>query len=412
MPGASRPVLFLIILVLLSSSWCQGREERRDPETGKIRVIYLGDCVVQDNPSLAFIPEPWIDVTRIPATFTWMDAHEGFIGESVAKFMRRYMPRTYGDLLGKFDVIILSDAGVEMLRSQYLEWFREGVEGAGLGLTMIGGTESFGGFGGNPSWGPTSIGEILPVNCINGKTTWQVLFVRIERPGHPLFTSLPLKESPFPPFSGACITTTRQGADELARIKGTGGDSSWPFMVEWDRGKGRVFAFTSDWTFGWGDKFVQWSYYDDFSINLMLHLAGVQIPQDTELLHRVRSYMKEYSTRKTFLYAMIDFIEKFGARTSAVEEEIMQAEEARVEADRLYMETDLSGALSSIEDAMETLNKADSLAMKLKDSALFYVYVIEWLSVSGVSLLAGWVLFELMIRRKMYREMPSTRLGG
>ncbi len=406
-----KAITLLLLLILAFLLLAEAKEVRRDPQTGRIRVLYLGDCIVQENPSLAFIPEPWTEVTRIPASLHWKDAHEAFIGESVAKFMRRYMARTYGDLLANYDVIILSDANVLMFQLHHLQWFSRSVEEEGLGLTMVGGDETFGGYGGHVSWGPTEVGRILPVSCIDGKNPrGGGFFVRVEIPDHPLLRSLPLSESPFPPFGGVSATITRHGADQLARLETV--VSRWPFLVEWEWGAGGVFAFTSDWTGGHGGLFTQWDYYDDFSINLMLHLAGLEIPQERELLHQVRAKSREYSMNRMFLYAMIDFIEKFGAQTVPVERGILEAEEVKSEADRLYMEIDLPGALARIEAALGRLRDADALAARMKDSALFHVYLIEWLAVTGVSLLAGSILYELMIRRRMFREIGTTRFEG
>jgi len=48
--------------------------------------------------------------------------------------------------------------------------------------------------------------------------------------------------------------------------------------------------------------------------------------------------------------------------------------------------------------------------MRLKDMALMWVYVSEWAAVLGTSLLAGYVVFTLMLRRAMYRQAGMTRL--
>lgn len=406
-------VLFCICLLTAHPLLVGAREEKRDPETGRIRVIYLGDCIVQDNPSLAFLHEPWIDVTRIPASLYWQWAHELYIGESVPRFMRRYMPRTCDELARKYDVIILSDANVNMFQTQHLEWFKKGVEEAGLGLTMVGGDETFGGSGPWPSWGPTSVGEILPVDCLDGIHIKDAfLRVGLEKPDHPLLASLPLDESPFPAFLGFAATVLRGGASEIAQLDGNRpiqGQMSWPFLVDWDRDRGRVFAFTSDWTAASGDLFLLWDYYDDFCINLMLYVAGAEVPQDNEVLHQVRGRMREYQMNKIFLYAMLEFIEKFGAQTGPVERKILEAERDRSEADELYMDIELTEALARIEGALDTIRQANSLAAKAKDAALLHVYVIEWLAVSGISLLAGSVVYQLMIRRKMYREITTTK---
>ncbi len=405
----------LLFLILLSLAPASARQAKTDRETGQIRVIYLGDCIVQENPSLSFIPEPWIDVARIPASIHWQFAHELQLGESIHKFMRRYMPRTYADLVTEYDVIILSDANVQVFRVDQLDWFKRGVEVDAMGLTMIGGDETFGGTASHPSWGPTSVGEILPVECVDGahpkgSTYW----VRVEMPDHPLLSSLPLAESPFPPFIGLSVTVKRIGASQLAELWRVGmlEEKSWPFLVEWERENGMVFAFTSDWTTSSGEFFLKWDYYDDFCINLMLHLSGVEIPQERELLHQVRARSREYQMRKTFLYAMMDFIEKFGARTTELEKIILEADEDKATADEHYMRVELSEALTSIQAALEKIVDADVTATKLKDSALFQVYLIEWLAVTGASLLAGSALYSLMVKRRAYKEMKTTRFVG
>ena len=46
----------------------------------------------------------------------------------------------------------------------------------------------------------------------------------------------------------------------------------------------------------------------------------------------------------------------------------------------------------------------------LKQRALFWIYLTEWLAVTAVLLLSGFVLWTLMIRRRLYGEVRSTRL--
>jgi hypothetical protein len=57
-----------------------------------------------------------------------------------------------------------------------------------------------------------------------------------------------------------------------------------------------------------------------------------------------------------------------------------------------------------------TVTEISNEAIRLKDQALLWVYVIEWLSVTGMGLLSGLVAWTLMIRRKLYRQVEATRL--
>ncbi len=50
--------------------------------------------------------------------------------------------------------------------------------------------------------------------------------------------------------------------------------------------------------------------------------------------------------------------------------------------------------------------------MKLKDEALFWVYVTEWVAVSGTGLLAGYMIYILMLRKALYKQVEVTRIGS
>jgi hypothetical protein len=47
--------------------------------------------------------------------------------------------------------------------------------------------------------------------------------------------------------------------------------------------------------------------------------------------------------------------------------------------------------------------------IKLKNRALFIVYVSEWLVVTGTLIISGVVVYEVMVRRRVYREVATTR---
>jgi hypothetical protein len=48
-------------------------------------------------------------------------------------------------------------------------------------------------------------------------------------------------------------------------------------------------------------------------------------------------------------------------------------------------------------------------AVNAKDRALLWVYIIEWLTVLGTSAIVGTILWSLMIRRRLYRQVATTR---
>ena len=64
-----------------------------------------------------------------------------------------------------------------------------------------------------------------------------------------------------------------------------------------------------------------------------------------------------------------------------------------------------------IDELRDLMTQIEAKSVELKDRALFWIYVIEWLVVSGVSMLCGFLLYTLMVRRRMYREVSVTRLS-
>jgi hypothetical protein len=54
------------------------------------------------------------------------------------------------------------------------------------------------------------------------------------------------------------------------------------------------------------------------------------------------------------------------------------------------------------------MDQAEIVAEEVKNEALLWVYLTEWLSVSGTALIVGFVLWTLMVRRRLYREVETT----
>jgi hypothetical protein len=48
-------------------------------------------------------------------------------------------------------------------------------------------------------------------------------------------------------------------------------------------------------------------------------------------------------------------------------------------------------------------------AMELKDRALFWVYLTEWSAVTGTLLASGFLVYDLLVKRRLYREVDTTR---
>jgi hypothetical protein len=47
--------------------------------------------------------------------------------------------------------------------------------------------------------------------------------------------------------------------------------------------------------------------------------------------------------------------------------------------------------------------------VKIRERALLWVYITEWFVVTGTMIICGSVIWALMIRRRLYKEVAVTR---
>jgi len=398
--------LVCVCLVLTSIGCAGAREPRRDPSTGKVRLLFIGNYVGADTPARVLEHEPLLQVRGVPATLAWYQ--EKFI----RKFMRIYMPRTYEDLSTRNDVIIFSDAGVGFFEAKHFTWFKDAVLNDGLGLAMIGGVESFGAEPGRPPWIGTKVAEILPVEGIYQSFNGATGSVEIVDPQDEFIASLPWDTlvPPLNTFLRFNDLILKDGAHLLAVLKV--GKQSYPFLATWTQGAGQTLAMGAGWHPEGGVYFMKWEYYGDYASNLVLYVAGVTVPSEHELRHVYKVQVTEYRGAKALLMATLEFVEKFNADTRSLVSDLGRNNDRSNEAERLYVEQDFQRATSLMEEAIERLEELTEKSLKLRDRALLWVYIIEYLVVTATCLITGTVVYTLMVKRRLYREVYFTRGKG
>jgi hypothetical protein len=204
------------------------------------------------------------------------------------------------------------------------------------------------------------------------------------------------------------LVTLKPGARQLAHVIPRGHDREDPLMITWElEGRARVFALTGD-----GYRLIYWIYGYDLGANLMIYLDRRSVPQDIELVHAVRSEMSTIATRRFMILSLLEFCESFGANTHGVTTGLGEVDLLTTEAGSHYLDLNYEGAIESYEEASKAMGDIESQAVKLKERALLWVYIIEWLVVTGTALFCGVVLWSLMVRRRLYREVDTTRLTG
>lgn len=402
MRSYSRLEIWVLAVLLLTSGYASGMKPRRSTETGAVRVLYIGEPVGGPGPYRFMEQDPFLEMTPVQATTAWYEL------DIIKRSLRIYMPRSFQDLIKKEDIIILSDANRNLFSGMTLKWFSDCVLKEGMGLLMTGGRESFGAYFGMPDWTPTSVGETLPVestrqdNGPDGK-------VEVLRPGNIFMASLPWKSiGRYGFFYGCNPVKERDGAEVLAQLVPDFGAAN-PLLVWWDIGEGRTFAMTSDWTPSGANEFLKWEFYPDFAINLMLFIADVEIPPDPIQVHRIRRKLEEYYLKRSFVLSLIDFISRLGANPSRVEEMLNGADEGLRQVRRMYVDYDFDGSLATAQSLVEDLDSATKAAFKLKNQALLWIYVTEWAAITGTSMATGVLLWSLMVKKRLYREVATTK---
>ncbi|MBU7004101.1 MAG: hypothetical protein HXS50_00945 [Theionarchaea archaeon] len=374
---------------------------RKDPDTGRIRVLYIGDHG-SGSPSPIMDAEPLISLRVAVAYFH-------ISGADRKRLNRLYFPRTYA-ILAQYDSIIVSDAPVNAFDDKHHVWIKDAVIDNGTGFVMIGGN---GGFGGRPElpWNPTPVADILPVEGVAGG--WGGGRVEIIRPDHEFILSLPLERrwDWMQNYDGNEVVL-KQEADLLAEIVIPHNWEHRPFWATWDIGEGRSFANIGDWTYAAGVVFMRWPYYGDFAVNLMMYLSKNPIPSDLETLHRARNLYLTYRSTRAYLFSIIEFAEKFGANIDIAGEMVTEADEMHAASIDLYLDLDFENAIDQLQLAIDQMLDASERAMGLKDQAMLWIYIAEWSVVTASFFLAIFLVWALMVKRRLYRQVARTRFAG
>jgi len=127
----------------------------------------------------------------------------------------------------------------------------------------------------------------------------------------------------------------------------------------------------------------------------------------------IRSVKMQYSyfrDTSSMFQSIVDFVSLVGGNTFQAESIMLEANQAKSEADLDYLEQRYGEADEKMERALQLGRDAMDEAQRAKDRALVWIYVSEWLITTSVGLLCGVILWSLMVRRKLYREVTTTQL--
>jgi hypothetical protein len=151
-------------------------------------------------------------------------------------------------------------------------------------------------------------------------------------------------------------------------------------------------------------------YSPEILMNMVYWLASTPLIDDVEVFHRVKSDFADYLTGMKVLISLGDFIDKFGANTQRIQEEVIPLERIYSEARDQYLEHNFVESEVTTKSGLVKFPLAEEVANREKDKALLWVFVIEWLVTSSTLFLSVFILWMLMVRRRLYRAVEVTKL--
>jgi uncharacterized membrane protein len=399
LPGLMRKTKFPVILTILL---CLASQLTLADRT---RVLYIGGVELPTGGAGGAFwhleNDPFFELTPVRAM--WLPGDYGYDDDVMARAMRQYMPRTYQELLDNYDIVSLFYASKEVVKAEFIKWISDAVaDGKGMVFMGHGSSWAF-------DWSATTVGDILPVEMLKSDYTKQPTRIKITQENHPINVGLPwssIGEHGY--LAGHSFVQSRTGSEVLATLLPPFGPA-YPFIVGWQIEAGRSMAIMSVFRYE-NNPFGEWEFFPDLISNIHLYQANQVIPDNPEVLHRIRRDLGTYALRNGVLVSTIEFISQLGGDTSEIDRIIDQANSRLKEVEELYLAYGFDAALELVKGNIQDLERAEEVAMKVKDRTFTWIYTVEWLVLTSTSIITGVMIWSLMIRKRLYSDVSTTRL--
>jgi len=416
----SRHLLLLVLIVLSLSANAKARGE------GRAKVLVAGGeghLVLATN---WLQVDPLTDPHPVPAR----SQDSSWSGEEVSRFVRIYFPRTYDDLL-EFEYMMLVSIEIWVFNNKQQKMLHDSIKLDGLGGMQERSVMSMHPYISMP-WAESVLSDAFPndadaVVSIDYTLHSEPMRVVINSHGDipPIFT--PYKDLPGVEYSfggsygtnlaipkpGAVITSYSVGPYEFGYAGALpapdyGGIGWIPHSMYWRYGNGTTWTHQDMVGQYWNTMYNP--YAPDMILQEIIFSTGRKLPEDVVLLHRLRIKFSDYASSRTFIYSLMDFIDKFGANTEPLVRDLGEISVDKDLAEEEYLEQLYESASARMDQTLRDMELLRERSIDLKDRALLWIYLIEWLSVTGVMLVSSFAIWTLMVRRRLYREVRVTRL--
>lgn len=383
----------------------------------KVKILATGKA--ESTPVLAiwFATEPSTDATIFP-TREW-----GAVNPSdIRRYIRIYFPRTFDGLL-EYEFIFLAQVDMIFFTNDQQNWLYDALTNyprAGVNTRSVMSANS----PYNEPWRNSILSGIFP-NDVEAVLTDHNSFQ--GAPGPMVINddeTLPDIMKPFKRFIepifasyGGLNTIPKPGSVILSYTKNNKGigapvPGQIAHMFYWRWNNSITFTLRDmvyDTFWSPKESSVSNPYALDIIINMLWFSTGRDLPDDPLKLHQYRRLVYDFNIRRSLLLSLLDFAELFGANPRKEYAQLDEIDEVVSDAGSLYLDREYDDAFDTMTEATSQLMELDNEAAKLKDKALLWVYVVEWSVTTAVLLVAGVILWSLMVRRALYREVGATK---
>ncbi len=381
--------------------------------SGKIRILIAGNMDLINSLRAIFAGEPSLHCVFVPCRLGGVVTYD-----AAMKFIRLYFPRTF-DEMKRYEVIMLTQPEYNLFTTKQDQWMYDAIRN-GTGGINDGSVFSIQSVI-HSAWANSLTQQAFPndapaVSAKGGGEAGGLVFRVIIDPEapDPILT-------PFIPFGVEKVVCTaasrlviaREGATTLAWQVG-----NFPvigrvaYLVSWDYEKGRTMTsgdFMGNGWFGCPGSPTSNQYSPDILTNMIFHITRRKLIEDVAIFHRLKIGLAELSSRMLGLVSLKDFIDKFGANTQPVENEIRALQEMERRAIEQYLDQEFQACQETIHLGLARFQEAEQTAIRIKNSSLLWVYLVEWLVTCSTLSISGTVVWTLMIRRRLYKPVRVTR---
>ncbi len=145
-------------------------------------------------------------------------------------------------------------------------------------------------------------------------------------------------------------------------------------------------------------------------MNMVLYLTKRDLPADVLVVHRMRSQFVQYRVKMSLLVSLTEFAQKFGADSGQMGRILSPIVDMAEQAEESYLSQDFEGCQELMDSVFSELSRAELEVVEIKERVLMWIYLSEGLVITGTFMISGFLLWTVMIRRKLYRQVETTQL--